>query len=75
MDTAQTPDSLLDARAVAKWLGIAPATVYEQAARGALPHLRLWRGARRTLIRFSRQAIERFLLERAVPGIHRPTAQ
>ena len=62
----ETTERLLDAREVASWLGIAISTVYDQAARGVLPHVALWRGHRRTVLRFRRCDIERFLLERSV---------
>jgi excisionase family DNA binding protein len=65
MEKLQNPDALLDASAVARWLGIARATVYEQAARGVLPCLKLWKGKRRTLIRFERAAVEAFLKGRS----------
>lgn len=65
MEIPNIPDTLLDARAVARWLGLAPATVYEQAARGVLPAIRLWKGRRRTLLRFRRADIEEFLRARA----------
>lgn len=57
-------ETLLDAAVVAKWLGVAPSTIYDQAARGVLPHVRLWKGSRRTVIRFRRDDIERFVRER-----------
>jgi excisionase family DNA binding protein len=67
-DVAQSPDeTLLDAQAVARWLGIAVTTVYDQASRGVLPHVRLWKGRRRTLLRFRRAEIEAFLIDRTAP--------
>jgi excisionase family DNA binding protein len=69
MNPLELPDTLLDARTVARWLGIAVATVYEQAARGVLPTVRLWKGKRRTLIRFRRTDIDEFIRQHAtVPG-------
>jgi excisionase family DNA binding protein len=62
----ETEDILLDATEVARWLGVAVTTVYEQAAREVIPHIRLWKGSRRTLIRFKRVDIEQFLQARAV---------
>jgi excisionase family DNA binding protein len=65
MDRAEIPETLLDARTVARWLGLAVATVYEQAARGVLPTVKLWKGKRRTLIRFRRSDIDTFIQDRA----------
>ncbi len=59
-------EALLDAPTVARWLKVATTTVYEQAARGVLPHIRLWKGARRTLIRFRRSDVEQFIRTRTV---------
>jgi len=56
---------LLTAEEVASLLRVKPSTVYDAAARGVLPVLRLWKGKRRTLIRFQRADIELFIRERA----------
>lgn len=62
MDTNDcSPDELIEASTVARWLRISISCVYEQASRGVLPHVRLWKGSRRTLIRFRRSDIEAFL--------------
>ena len=66
METPEVQEPLLDAQVVAKWLDVAVTTVYEQAARGVLPHVRLWKGTRRTLIRFRKGDVERFIRDRAV---------
>ena len=72
MQTQEGDEVLLTAPTVARWLGVAVTTVYEQAARGVIPHVRLWKGSRRTLIRFRRGDVETFLRERAVsPAIKR----
>lgn len=60
---------LLTAEEVAALLRVKPSTVYDAAARGVLPVLRLWKGKRRTLIRFRRSDLETFIHEHAVlPG-------
>lgn len=59
-------ESLLHARDIARMLNVRPSTVYALCRRGELDHIRLSEGRRRPLIRFSRQAVEAFLRERAV---------
>lgn len=66
MNDHDSDEALLDASTVARWLHVAVTTVYEQAARGVLPHVRLWKGTRRSLIRFRREDVENFLRDRAV---------
>lgn len=56
-----TQNDLLKAEEVAALLRIRVSTVYDAAARGDLPAVRLWKGARRALIRFRRQDIEKIL--------------
>ena len=60
--------SLLTAEEVATRLRIKPATVYQAAAEGRTPHVRLWEGNRRALIRFRAEDIERLIRERTVAG-------
>ncbi len=50
--------SLLTAKEVADLLRLAPSTVFDAAARGDLPCVRLWRGRRKSLLRFVRSDIE-----------------
>ena len=69
MAVQELPEILLDARAVAQWLRLSVPTVYEQASRGVIPHIRLWRGNRRTVIRFRREDIQQILRERRVPSV------
>jgi predicted DNA-binding transcriptional regulator AlpA len=72
MDTTDTPESLVDAAVIGTVLGIAKSTVYDQAAKGRLPHVRLWTGARRPVIRFRMSEIEKFIRDRTiVPGADR----
>ena len=60
-------DSLLTAEDVARILNIKLSTVYDGVHRGLLPAVRVWKGKRRTLIRFRRADIEEFVRERTVP--------
>jgi excisionase family DNA binding protein len=62
---------LLTAEEVASLLRVKASTVYDAAARGVLPVLRLWKGKRRTLIRFERTAIESFIRDRSISSEHR----
>ena len=57
---------LLTADEVARILRLKPATVYEAAADGRIPHVRLWGGTRRALVRFRRADIESFVRDRTV---------
>jgi excisionase family DNA binding protein len=58
-------DALLTARQVADRLNVRPATIYAAAETGKLPCVRLWRGARRSLIRFRREDIEHLICEKS----------
>ena len=58
--------ALLTAEEVAHRLRIKPATVYEAAADGRIPCVRLWQGRRKALIRFRAEDIERLIRERAI---------
>ena len=57
---------LLTAEEVARILRLKPATIYEAAARGRIPSVRLWKGRRKTLIRFRREDIEQLIDARTV---------
>ena len=59
---------LLTPAEVARLLAVRPATIYAAAARGALPCIRVWRGERRTLLRFRDEDIQRILRERTEPS-------
>ena len=61
----ETP--LLTAEDVARLLNIKPSTVYDAAARGRIPAVRLWEGRRRPLIRFRREDIEQLIEDRTFP--------
>ena len=60
---------LLTADEVAQRLRLKPATVYEAAANGRIPCVRLWKGARRALIRFRREDIERLIRDRTIGNV------
>ena len=69
--TDQVDDGgLLTAEQVATRLRIKPATVYQAASEGRLPHVRLWKGTRRALIRFKPEDINRLIDDRTVPAIN-----
>ncbi len=57
---------LLTAEEVARILRLKPATVYEAAACGRIPSVRLWKGRRKTLVRFRREDIEQLIDARTV---------
>ncbi len=59
---------LLTVEEVSRLLCIKPATVYEAAAEGKIPCVRLWKGRRKSLVRFRRSDIEQFIKERTIPA-------
>ena len=59
-------DELLLPREVAAMLRLKVNSVYAAAAAGRLPAVRLWRGRRKSLLRFRRADIEK-LIERGSP--------
>jgi len=64
---ASTRDLLLTAEEVASLLRIKVPTVYDAAARGNLPVVRLWVGKKRSLIRFRREEIEQLIAGSTLP--------
>jgi len=58
---------LLTAHDVADRLNLKVSTVYDAAARGHLPFVRLWKGQRRSLIRFREEDLEQLIKQRRVP--------
>lgn len=64
--------SLLTADEVAERLRVKPATVYQAAADGRIPCIRLWTGNRRSLIRFRADDIESLIAERRAPALESP---
>ena len=68
------PDvQLITVEEVSRLLRLKPATVYEAAAEGRIPCVRLWKGRRKALIRFRRADIEAFIHDRTVPAMERPS--
>jgi len=67
-DKTTPPENLLDARTVGHWLGIAISTVYDHVNRGTLPHVKLWSGERKAVIRFRREDVEEFIRQRSHGG-------
>jgi len=65
--TGQIASRLLTAEEVAQILRLKPATVYEAASVGRIPCVRLWKGRRKTLVRFLAEDIDRIIRERTVP--------
>lgn len=61
-------DGLLTAEEVARLLRIKPATVYDAAAAGRIPCVRLWEGRRKALLRFKRSEIEKLISDRSIPA-------
>jgi len=59
---------LMTAEEVASVLRLKPATVYQAAAEGRLPCVRLWKGNRRDLVRFRRGDIEKLISDRSRPS-------
>ncbi len=57
---------LLAAHEAAAILNVKPATLYDWAKQGVIPHVRILAGKRRPLIRFRRVELEEFLRERSV---------
>lgn len=58
-------DPLLTADDIARILNVKVSTVYDGVYRGLIPAVRIWKGRRRTLVRFRREDIESFIRERA----------
>ena len=66
-ETAVTLDmELLEARIVARMLNLRVSTIYAAVKTGKLPHIVLWAGRKRPLIRFRRADIEAFVRDRSV---------
>ena len=59
-------EPLMTAEEVARLLNVKPSTVYDAAARGRIPAVRLWQGSRRCLLRFKRSDIEKLIDERTM---------
>jgi excisionase family DNA binding protein len=61
-------EPLLTPEQVAAIFAVRPQTIRDAVWRGKLPCVRLWTGRRKSLIRFRRADIERFISDRAHPG-------
>jgi predicted site-specific integrase-resolvase len=59
-------DGLVTIERVARRLGVKPSTVRAGVKRGLIPAVVLWRGKRRSLVRFRVEDIERLIRERSV---------
>ncbi len=64
-ESDQPATELIDAQIVARMLRLKVSTVYAAAKAGKLPHVVLWRGRRRPLLRFRRDDIESLMKGRA----------
>ena len=65
MEDVRSP--LLTAEEVGQLLRLKAATVYEAAASGRIPCVRLWKGRRKSLVRFRSEDIDRLVRERLYP--------
>jgi hypothetical protein len=61
-------EPLITAEDVAPILKVKPGTVYDAAWRGLIPCVRLWKGKRKSLLRFRRSEIEQFIRGRSIPA-------
>ena len=61
-------EPLITAEDVAPILKVKAGTVYDAASRGLIPCVRLWKGRRKSLLRFRRSEIEKFIRDRSVPA-------
>lgn len=61
-------DHLLTAEQVGHLLQLKPQTVRDAAWRGKLPCVRLWKGRKKTLLRFRQEDIDAFIRDRASDG-------
>jgi excisionase family DNA binding protein len=67
-------EPLLNAEEVARLLNLKVPTVYDAVAKGRLPAVRLWRGERRSVIRFRAADIQRIIRERSTSASEKKTA-
>ena len=59
-------EKLLTSEQVAEILSLKPQTVRDAAWRGKIPCVRLWTGKKKSLLRFRKSDIERFIRERTI---------
>ena len=64
----ETSGELLTAREVATRLRIKSSTLYQAVVDGRIPHIKLWQGRRKALIRFRAKDIEELLRQRSIPA-------
>ena len=68
MEHQDLPEQLLTVEQVAGILRLKPSTVYDAAAEGRIPCVRLWKGRRKAVVRFRRSELEQFIAERTRKG-------
>jgi len=59
-------ESLLSIKEVARRLGIRPSTVRVGVQKGVIPAVLLWKGQRRSLVRFRPEDIEKVIRDRTI---------
>jgi len=59
-------EPLLRAEDVAQLLNVRVSTIYDAAARGRIPAVRLWQGRRKALLRFRVEDIEQLVREKTI---------
>jgi excisionase family DNA binding protein len=67
VDTSKFPE-LLRAEEAAAYLGCAPSTLYEKAAAGKIPFVRLWEGRRKAAIRFTLESLRDHIAKNTIPA-------
>lgn len=70
MSRNESSEQLLTAKEVADLVRLAPSTIFDAASRGDLPCVRLWRGRRKSVVRFRRSDIEE-LIRRGSPVVRK----
>ena len=73
MENTSNPQ-LLTAQEVSRLLRIKPATLYQAAADGRIPCVRLWQGKKKALIRFHREDIEQLIQGKSNDSTKAPSA-
>ena len=61
-------EPLLTADEVARILNVKVSTIYDGVYRGLLPAIRVWKGRRRSLIRFSGDDLKAFIVSKRTRG-------
>jgi len=73
MENISNPQ-LLTAQEVSRLLRIKSATLYQAAADGRIPCVRLWQGKKKALIRFHREDIEQLIQGKSNDSTKAPSA-